>query len=323
MGNSDSKSQKIYENIIDPNTGEFRDSAVNKLFNNDTFKDLLYRYITDSTENKYASLGVEKANTTLNEKVQDLEQNLIDNYITKVESQNFVSKVDVNSMLETTNCKAYCVKDGEGKSIGVNDFFNSDASNGLKDAVKEHMTLQLNETMNNHKVEQNKIIENNHKNIQNQINEFEIKFEGKNFKDTLITEIVEKINKQTNKHIIPRGTIVSYEKNGEIPEGWVVCDGKNGTPDLRDRFIVGEKSMETFKNKDWDAIIRQALIEKMKENGDIPETFMDRPTSIPTSVPTTKPKKESNGNDFINFFTGGGKEQKPPEPYSLKFIMKT
>ena len=59
--------------------------------------------------------------------------------------------------------------------------------------------------------------------------------------------------------------------------------------------------------------------EKMKESGDIPETFMDRPTS----APTTKPKKESGGNDFINFFTGGGKEEKPPEPYSLKFIMKT
>jgi microcystin-dependent protein len=25
----------------------------------------------------------------------------------------------------------------------------------------------------------------------------------------------------------------------EIPNGWVLCDGKNGTPDLRDKFIVG------------------------------------------------------------------------------------
>jgi microcystin-dependent protein len=24
-----------------------------------------------------------------------------------------------------------------------------------------------------------------------------------------------------------------------IPEGWVLCDGSNGTPDLRDRFVVG------------------------------------------------------------------------------------
>jgi microcystin-dependent protein len=26
-----------------------------------------------------------------------------------------------------------------------------------------------------------------------------------------------------------------------IPTGWVLCNGSNGTPDLRDRFIVGAK----------------------------------------------------------------------------------
>lgn len=26
---------------------------------------------------------------------------------------------------------------------------------------------------------------------------------------------------------------------GNIPAGWVLCDGNNGTPDLRNRFIVG------------------------------------------------------------------------------------
>ncbi|MBA7658499.1 hypothetical protein ES703_66455 [subsurface metagenome] len=25
----------------------------------------------------------------------------------------------------------------------------------------------------------------------------------------------------------------------DIPNGWVLCDGENGTPDLRDRFVVG------------------------------------------------------------------------------------
>ena len=31
------------------------------------------------------------------------------------------------------------------------------------------------------------------------------------------------------------GTIAS------IPEGYVLCDGNNGTPDLRDKFVVGAK----------------------------------------------------------------------------------
>lgn len=28
----------------------------------------------------------------------------------------------------------------------------------------------------------------------------------------------------------------------DIPAGWAICDGNNGTPDLRDKFIVGAGS---------------------------------------------------------------------------------
>jgi hypothetical protein len=40
--------------------------------------------------------------------------------------------------------------------------------------------------------------------------------------------------------VIPRGVIVSwYGPINQIPGGWLLCDGTQGTPDLRDRFIVG------------------------------------------------------------------------------------
>ena len=36
------------------------------------------------------------------------------------------------------------------------------------------------------------------------------------------------------------GTILAYTGALDaIPAGWFLCDGSNGTPDLRDRFIVG------------------------------------------------------------------------------------
>jgi len=39
---------------------------------------------------------------------------------------------------------------------------------------------------------------------------------------------------------IPPGTIVMWSGSvANIPQGWALCDGTNGTPDLRDRFIVG------------------------------------------------------------------------------------
>jgi microcystin-dependent protein len=39
-------------------------------------------------------------------------------------------------------------------------------------------------------------------------------------------------------NIIPNGTIVAYNKE-TAPPGWALCDGKNGTPDLRFKFILG------------------------------------------------------------------------------------
>lgn len=39
---------------------------------------------------------------------------------------------------------------------------------------------------------------------------------------------------------VPTGGIIMWSGSiGSIPSGYVICDGTNGTPDLRDRFIVG------------------------------------------------------------------------------------
>jgi len=42
---------------------------------------------------------------------------------------------------------------------------------------------------------------------------------------------------------IPTGVIsLWYGAIGSVPVGWYLCDGSNGTPDLRDRFVVGAGS---------------------------------------------------------------------------------
>jgi hypothetical protein len=41
---------------------------------------------------------------------------------------------------------------------------------------------------------------------------------------------------------VPKGVIVMWSGTiTNIPSGWALCDGTNGTPDLRDRFIVGAR----------------------------------------------------------------------------------
>ena len=40
--------------------------------------------------------------------------------------------------------------------------------------------------------------------------------------------------------VIPAGIIAMWSgSSGSIPAGWLLCNGSNGTPNLRDRFVVG------------------------------------------------------------------------------------
>ena len=44
-------------------------------------------------------------------------------------------------------------------------------------------------------------------------------------------------------NIVPSGTIVLWSGSvASIPTGWVLCNGSNSTPDLRNRFVVGAGS---------------------------------------------------------------------------------
>ena len=50
-------------------------------------------------------------------------------------------------------------------------------------------------------------------------------------------------------HRLPKGVIVMWSGEiGAILKEWRLCDGKNGTPDLRDRFIVG--AGDTYSNNE-------------------------------------------------------------------------
>jgi microcystin-dependent protein len=45
------------------------------------------------------------------------------------------------------------------------------------------------------------------------------------------------------RSIIPAGVILLWSgSEASIPTGWLLCDGANGTPDLRNRFVVGAGS---------------------------------------------------------------------------------
>ncbi|WP_394749470.1 phage baseplate protein [Spongiimicrobium salis] len=56
------------------------------------------------------------------------------------------------------------------------------------------------------------------------------------------------------KQLVPIGAILDWSGAiADIPQGWSLCDGANGTPDLRGRFIVSYDSREA----DYDAVGKQ------------------------------------------------------------------
>jgi hypothetical protein len=56
------------------------------------------------------------------------------------------------------------------------------------------------------------------------------------------------------RDIIPAGIISMWSGSiATIPTGWVLCDGTNSTPDLRDRFVVGAGSTYAVANTGGNA----------------------------------------------------------------------
>ena len=58
-------------------------------------------------------------------------------------------------------------------------------------------------------------------------------------------DVAGNLNVQGSFNYLPTGTIVAFN-DSVAPNGWALCDGTNGTPDLRGRFIYGHGSGKSF-----------------------------------------------------------------------------
>lgn len=60
--------------------------------------------------------------------------------------------------------------------------------------------------------------------------------------DLSYTELADWVNEVVifpTQYLVPKNGIIMFNGLAEnVPDGWAICDGDNGTPDLRDRFIV-------------------------------------------------------------------------------------
>lgn len=59
-----------------------------------------------------------------------------------------------------------------------------------------------------------------------------------------MSHVVDAQGQRKGLRLVAPGTIIAFS-GPRVPSGWAVCDGTLNTPDLRDRFIVGDTAVGT------------------------------------------------------------------------------
>ncbi len=126
--------------------------------------------------------------------------------------------------------------------------------------------------------------------------------------------------------LVPTGTIMAY--NGTTaPNGWVLCDGTNGTPNLKGRFILGTGSNTDLTTRTLGQTGGAETVTLTVDQ--IPSHNHHFSGSNIASTPwpdpfTMKPIAKSANNEGTTNNTGGGQSHENMPPfYVLTYIMKT
>lgn len=124
----------------------------------------------------------------------------------------------------------------------------------------------------------------------------------------------------------PKGIIVAWSGDiTKIPDGWNLCDGKNGTPDLRGRFIIGANP-NSNRNSNF-------MINEMNATGGYEKALLSHTHTIgPQKSDYIVGGGGTDGYDNGRYYTGlGAGTMNPPQNttentlppyYSLAYIMK-
>lgn len=141
-------------------------------------------------------------------------------------------------------------------------------------------------------------------------------------------------------YVMPKGGIIMWS-GSNIPEGWALCDGSLGTPDLRGRFIVGA-SVSNLTHNDNDSLntiyglnetggenMHKLAIDEMPEHTHevtLKEKWVNSGKSWDNGSGRHVICADNNSQQYPKGITnavGGSKphENRPPY-YALAFIMK-
>ncbi|EMA57163.1 hypothetical protein [Halorubrum lipolyticum] len=117
---------------------------------------------------------------------------------------------------------------------------------------------------------------------------------------------------------VPSGVITMWSgSTGDVPSGWTLCDGSDGTPDLRDRFVAGAGGQ--YAAGDTGGSDSVQLTES-----EMPSHTHGTNAVSPGGGGTNYGTEFSQDHDPANIEDTGGDEPHENRPpfYALAFIMK-
>lgn len=161
---------------------------------------------------------------------------------------------------------------------------------------------------------------------------------------------VKRLSKEVSASSVPSGTILPwYGALGNVPAGYALCNGSNGTPDLRDKFLVGAGSSYNLGNTGGSDAVTLTVSQMpshahsgttssagahthyiQTRMGSITVSSVGQDTSCVAAAPNTTNAKSnvstlSGGSDHSHTITANGgnqaHENRPPY-YAVYYIMK-
>lgn len=129
--------------------------------------------------------------------------------------------------------------------------------------------------------------------------------------------------------LIPRGVIVMWH-GSTAPQGWALCDGQNGTPDLRGRFVLASGQGNNLTGRSWTQT--GGAETHILQPGEMPShnhytTFAhngwpDGSGDRDNNNYIMHPSRGANANFYTSSSGGGAAHNNMPPFYVLAYIMK-
>ncbi len=132
----------------------------------------------------------------------------------------------------------------------------------------------------------------------------------------------------TSSPLVPIGGIIMWDAAiGTIPSNYNVCDGTNGTPDLRDKFVVGAGSAYTLAGTGGAATVTLSVAEMPAHNhsnGLYTNILQQDGTGTPdgTSAPDVSGTEPNITTSAALLSSGGGAAHENLPPYYAIYYIK-